>query len=181
MKFETERLIMRPYRLSDKNDLAEGLNNYEIVKNLLVVPYPYTVNDAVSFIKKCQKDLEKKHPSNYQFALILKSENKVIGCVGAEIDYKNKIATTGSWINTNYQRQGYVTEAKFKLHDFLFKTLNLRKIDSEVFLENMASQNALEKLGFVKEGVRRQHTICRATGKTHDVVNFGLLKKDWKK
>ena len=41
MIITTERLILRPYKSSDINDLVEGLNDFETAKNL-TVPYPYT-------------------------------------------------------------------------------------------------------------------------------------------
>ncbi len=48
---ETERLILRQYKLSDVNDVVDGLNNLNISKWLAFVPYPYTKEDAIEYIR----------------------------------------------------------------------------------------------------------------------------------
>lgn len=48
---ETERLILRQYKLDDVNDIVEGLNNINVTKWLQGAPYPYTEEDALHFIK----------------------------------------------------------------------------------------------------------------------------------
>ena len=49
---ETERLILRQYKLEDVNDVVEGLNNLNVTKWLQGAPYPYTEQDALHFINK---------------------------------------------------------------------------------------------------------------------------------
>ena len=70
---ETDRLILRKYKLSDVNDVVEGLNNLNVTKWLAGAPYPYTEKDALYFINKSIDN------NLYNFAIVLKSENKVIG------------------------------------------------------------------------------------------------------
>ena len=70
---ETDRLILRKYKLSDVNDVVEGLNNLNVTKWLAGAPYPYTEEDALYFINKSIDN------NLYNFAIVLKSENKVIG------------------------------------------------------------------------------------------------------
>ena len=70
---ETDRLILRQYKLEDVNDIVEGLNNLNVTKWLQGAPYPYTKEDALYFINK---SIDNKL---YNFAIVLKSENKVIG------------------------------------------------------------------------------------------------------
>ena len=70
---ETERLILRQYRLEDIDDVVEGLNNLNVTKWLAGAPYPYTKKDAENFINKSINE------KLYNFAIVLKIENKVIG------------------------------------------------------------------------------------------------------
>ena len=44
---ETDRLILRKYKLSDVNDVVEGLNNLNVTKWLAEAPYLYTEKDAL--------------------------------------------------------------------------------------------------------------------------------------
>ena len=73
LTIETERIILRQWRLEDVDDLVEGLNNLNVTKWLAQVTYPYTEEDAKNFINK---SIENKL---YNFAIVLKEENKVIG------------------------------------------------------------------------------------------------------
>ena len=88
---ETERLILRPYKLSDVDDIVEGLNNINVSKWLAFVPYPYTLEDAKDYI---QKSID---TNAYNFAIVLKSENKVIGATQLS-DISNIHGTAGGGI-----------------------------------------------------------------------------------
>jgi len=180
MKLETKRLILREPKMGDWKDLVDGLNNLNISKNVLTMPYPYTKKDALWYLNRCAKD--KKNKKSYKFFIELKKEKKVIGAIDLN-DYKKDQGTaeTGSWINERYQKKGYITEAKIVVNDFAFNKLKLRKIKSKVFEENKASQRTQERMGYQKEGVLRKESICKATKKLHDDIVYGLLKEEWKK
>ena len=103
---ETERLILRQWKIEDVEDAIEGLNNINVSKWLAQVPYPYTRKDAELFIESSINSRA------YNFAIVLKSENKVIGGTQlSNIDYQNGTATGGLWINEKYHGKGYGTEA----------------------------------------------------------------------
>lgn len=44
---ETDRLILRQYRVEDADDIVDGLNNINVSKWLQGAPYPYTKDDAL--------------------------------------------------------------------------------------------------------------------------------------
>jgi len=180
MQIETKRLILRPPKKSDCKDIVEGIGDIDVSKNLSVVPYPYKKTDALWWINKSKKDWRKKE--SYHFLIELKSEKKVIGATGiSKAKDKDKVCTTGSWINNKYWRRGYILEAKIPVIDFIFDKLKLRKIETSAFLGNKASQKMSKKLGFKKEGLKRKSIVCKSTGKIHDVVIYGLLNEEWKK
>ncbi|MEK7160688.1 MAG: GNAT family protein, partial [Patescibacteria group bacterium] len=78
-----------------------------------------------------------------------------------------------------YQECGYGTEAAKLMLDFGFNQLNLHRIDSSALDFNKRSINMHLKLGFKKEGCRRQKIF--KNGLYHDEVLFGLLREEWKK
>ena len=47
---ETERLILRQYKISDADDVVDGLNNLNVSRWLVSVPFPYTKEDALKYI-----------------------------------------------------------------------------------------------------------------------------------
>ena len=97
------------------------------------------------------------------------------------LDKFQETATTGSWVNQKYWRQGYITEAKIAVNDFAFNKLKLRRLNSTVHVANKASNATQKKMGYKLEGVRRKMIKSKATGKIYDINVYGLLKEDWKK
>lgn len=173
---ETERLILRQWNMTDINDMIEGLNNINVTKWLAGAPFPYTAEDAKYFIQNTiDKDL-------YNFAIILKSENKAIGGTQlTDISMANGVAGGGILINEKYQGFGYGTEAFGARIKYAFEVLGLRRLENGYFKENEKSHKMQLKFGYKDEGIKRQRFISKATGKVEDEYITGLLKEEWKK
>ena len=171
---ETERLILRQWNMKDIKDMVEGLNNINVTKWLAGAPFPYTINDAKDFIQKTiDNDL-------YNFAIILKSENKVIGGTQlTNVNFTNGTAGGGIWINEKYQGFGYGTEAFGARIKYAFEVLGLRRLDNGYFKENEKSHKMQLKLGYKDEGIRRQCFVSKSTGKIEDEYLTGLLKEEF--
>lgn len=171
---ETERLILRQYRLEDVNDLVEGLNNLNVTKWLAGAPYPYTKEDALYFINKSLKD------NLYNFAIVLKDENKVIGGTQlTDINLSNGTAGGGIWINEKYWGHGYGTEAFGAKIKYAFEVLGLRRLENGYFKGNEKSHKMQLRFGYKDEGIRRQRFVSKASGKIEDEYITGLLKDEW--
>lgn len=171
---ESERLILRPWENEDVNDLQEGLNNLEVSKWLAFVPYPYTTDYARAFINFAQ------NTNDYEFAIVLKEESKVIGGTSlSNISNIHKTAGGGIWISQKYWGKGYGQEAFGKRIEFAFECLNLRKLENGYFEGNEKSFRMQEHFGYKKEGIRRKKFVCMATGKIEDECLTGLLKEEW--
>lgn len=172
---ETDRLILRPWKDDDNLDLVEGLNNLNVTKWLAAVPYPYTMDDAISFI-----NYTKTKEKDYNFAIVLKENNKVIGGTQlSEINMNNLTGTGGIWISETYWGHGYGSEAFGERIRFAFEDLGLRRIENGYFKGNEKSHKMQLKFGYKDEGVKRQKYICKATGIIHDECITGLLKDEW--
>lgn len=182
MKLETKRLILRKPKLSDWRDIVEGISPLEVSRYLATVPHPYKKKDSLRWLKATLKDWNKKNETKYSFLIELKSEKKVIGAIGiAGYNKQHKICETGSWINKNYWRKGYITEAKIAVNEFAFNKLKVRKMETGVYEKNKASNATQKAMGYKYEGTRLKHHISKSTGKIHDEYMYGLMKGDWKK
>ena len=171
---ETERLILRQWNMDDINDVVEGLNNLNVTKWLAGAPFPYTIEDAKHFIQKTiDNDL-------YNFAIILKSENKAIGGTQlTNVSLDNGTAGGGIWINEKYQGFGYGSEAFGARIKYAFEVLGLRRLENGYFKDNEKSHKMQLKFGYKDEGIRRQRFVSKATGKIEDEYITGLLKDEW--
>ncbi len=170
MVIETDRLILREWRLSDLDDLIEGLNDFDVAKNL-TVPFPYTFEEGTNFIKNHCKNKN----NSYYFAVQLKNENKVIG--GTNIKVIENRAKGGIWINKKYHNQGFGTEVFKARAEFSFNKLNLDEIESGYFEFNEKSWKMQRKIGF--KAVGKIKNFSRALNNEVDEVVTKLTKSDF--
>lgn len=174
LTIETERLILRRWKLTDADDLVEGLNNINVSKWQSHTPYPYTKDDAIAFINKA---IDTKA---YFFAVVYKENNKVIGGVQIRnIDLEQGTASGGIWINEDYQGIGIGKETWGARIKYAFEYLNLRRLENGFFEGNERSFKMQEYFGYKLEGVRRQKYKSLATGKISDECVTGLLRSEW--
>lgn len=112
---------------------------------------------------------------------IIEVEGTAVGATGIhDIDWQNAHATTGILIGDKTRwGQGIATEAMRMRTRYAFRELNLRKLMTEVFMENAASRRALEKNGYRTVGTRREHFFTQ--GQWHDVWLGEVLREDWEK
>ena len=178
MIINSKRIILRDWKDEDIIDLQNGLNNINVSKWLASVPYPYTKQDAESFIafsKQVGENLK-----NIMLAIVLKENNKVIGGTSIEnINAKDGTAGGGIWINEKYQKNGYGIEAFSTRAKYCFEKLNLRRLENGYFKGNEKSKNMQHKLGYKDEGIRRKKYLCLATKEYVDEHVTGLLKEDF--
>ncbi|MCR1849586.1 GNAT family N-acetyltransferase [Paeniclostridium sordellii] len=65
--------------------------------------------------------------------------------------------------------------------DFMFKNLNLNKIELTTMKENIRAQNLYKKLGFKEIGIIRDAYFNSKYGEFSDIVYMDILKKEWLK
>lgn len=122
---ETDRLILRQWNMNDIDDMVEGLNIINVTKWLAGAPYPYTAQHAEYFVAQTINN------NLYNFAIVLKSENKVIGGTDlSDISLANGTAGGGIWINEKYQGYGYGSEAFSARIKYAFEVLGLRRLEN---------------------------------------------------
>jgi [ribosomal protein S5]-alanine N-acetyltransferase len=181
MKLTTKRLVLREVTPKDAKDLIGTINNINISKWLLVVPYPYTMKDARWWINHCKEASKEKPRKRYNFFIELKGNSSIIGAVGlTNVDRFQGTATIGYWLSQDFWRQGIMREAVIAVLDYAFGKLKLRRINVEAFAGNEGSNGLIKKLGFRYEGLRKEVCRCKATGKIHDEYIYGLLRREWK-
>ena len=171
---ETDRLILRQWKIEDADDLVEGLNNINVTKWMSHTPNPYTKKDALEFINKSIND------KLYNFAIVLKENNKVIGGTQLRnIDLVQGTASGGIWINEKYHGHGYGREAWGARIEYAFEVLKLRRLETGFFDGNDKSWKMQKQFGYNLEGTRRKKYKCLSTGKIVDEHVTGLLKEEW--
>jgi ribosomal-protein-alanine N-acetyltransferase len=135
-----------------------------------------SIEEAKKLIDMFQKNFYEKR--SMRWGIVLKENNKFIGTLGLNgLQLKNKKAEIGYEIHSSYWRQGYTSEAIKEVLRYSYLELKLNRIGAVVYLENEASSNLLEKLGFKKEGELRDYLF--QNNSYHTTSMFSLLKREW--
>jgi RimJ/RimL family protein N-acetyltransferase len=82
----------------------------------------------------------------------------------------------GIWVHPEHRMCGIGTEAQRQLVDYLFATTPVHRLQAGTEVDNVAEQRALERVGFLREGVARGYAF--RDGRWRDGVMYGLLRGD---
>lgn len=83
------------------------------------------------------------------------------------------------WYAPEVQRTNVNTESVFLLLDYLLSELQYRRIEWKCDARNERSRKAALRLGFVFEGIFRQHMVIK--GQNRDTAWFSLLDHEWRR
>ncbi|MBO0663245.1 GNAT family N-acetyltransferase [Jiella sp. MQZ9-1] len=137
----TPRLRLRPLALGDAPTVAKLLDDYDIVKMLSRLPWPYSLDDAESFIAD--------HGEETVFAICVKASGGLVGLCGLQPDEtRMDRGELGFWIGRPHWGNGYATEAAHAAIDYGFTALRLNEITVNCRVINDASRRVIWKCGF---------------------------------
>jgi RimJ/RimL family protein N-acetyltransferase len=142
-----KNVILRSWSLDDIYYLQSFANNINISQFLRdKFPFPYTENDAVSFLKYAIN-------SNSKYLLAIEVDKVAIGGIEVELmqDVYSINGELGFWVAEPYWKNGIATEAIRQIVLKVFNETSIERIFARTFATNYASIILLEKCGFVKE------------------------------
>lgn len=173
----TPRLVLRPFRMTDADNLAELANDKEIALNTENFPYPYEKYMAESWISQHKEFflINKK----VLLAIVTRKKNQLIGAIGFDVNSDHDRAVLGYWLGRPFWGQGYATEAAKRLLHYGFKELQLQRIFSSHLKRNPKSGQVLKKLGMQYEGCQVNH--IKKFEQYEDVELYGILKSQYEK
>ena len=174
---ETPRLLLRPFHASDIPDIVQLLQDPDIAKTTLNIPYPYSEEDARAWLDIQEK--ERKTGTGYTFAILRKEDQRLIGAIDIRPDLHNWRAEIGYWIGKPFWGRGYATEAAQAIIRFGFEELSLNRIYATHFADNPASGRVMQKVGMVYEGTMRQYTFKNHRFQDHAL--YAILREDWER
>ena len=150
----TPRLLLRPGFPEDAPALAMAIGDQAIVRNLAVVPWPYTLRDAEAFLAGPRDPIL---PSLLVFERTAGAPRLVGSCgLGRR---PSGAVELGYWIARSDWGRGLASEACAAVIA-LARTLGLPSIEGSHFVDNPASGRVLEKLGFEPVGIIAPRMSC---------------------
>ena len=174
MELHTPRLLIREFAPGDEADVHEYASDPEVVR---FMPWgPNTPEQSRQFFDRRLAP----HPDprwEFELAIVLKSEEKVVGGVGLRIrNFTHREGDIGYVLNRRYWNRGIITEAARAMLDFGFGDLGLHRIYATCDPENRGSARVMEKLGMKYEGHLRQNVFEK--GRWRDTLLYAILESD---
>lgn len=166
---------LRPVGLDDAPFIRKWHNDPELKKLARVG----VKNTSLKQEKHDIKTVWKSKDHGYHMILI-KSSNKPIGFFrfnfidreSGNVWLRVMIGDKGS------QGKGYARDALRCYLKWMFYKLGVHRVTLECYATNLRATRFYKKIGFKKEGVLREAVLINR--KYHDIISFGMLKRDFK-
>ena len=104
---QTARLILRPLLRADLPRVAELIGDWEVVRWLAVVPYPYSLQDAEAFYERVEAAARAGEP---QYFSMQEKSGGPIGAVGLHLSREAEPQpgelVLGYWLGKPYWNRG---------------------------------------------------------------------------
>jgi RimJ/RimL family protein N-acetyltransferase len=150
----TQRLLLRPGFPEDAPALAMAIADQSIVRNLAVVPWPYSLRDAEAYLAS------PRDPVLPSLLIFERTDGapQLVGSCGLGRRASGAVEL-GYWIARPFWGRGIATEACAGVIE-IARTLGLAQLEASHFVDNPASGRVLEKIGFEPTGIIAPRMSC---------------------
>lgn len=158
----TQRLVLKPVSPADVPALVPAIGNYDVVRWLGRVPYPYRAADGEAFVAA--------NAAKAGRVWFVHDETGLVG--GISVD-----GELGYWFRREVWGRGYAVEAAFAAIEAHFADRRAGHLPSGYIPGNDRSRRVLEKLGFRPAGIRI--VAARALAQQVESPAYQLTRTDW--
>ena len=149
----TERLLLRPFRLSDVDDVLAYASDPEWAA---FYPRPYDRGKAEYTVARAVVDSWDREA---EFAVV--SDGRVVGLISLTVDLEDQTAELGYDIAREMWGRGIATEAAAAVCDWGFREYKLARVYAMADSRNTRSHRVMQKLGMKYEGTERSSEARR--------------------
>ena len=178
---KTERLILRPLEDSDIKDVYETLVAHPELPYYMTFDVPKSIEETQIWHEEAREQQKNRDIARWGIFL----EERFIGVISLEgtkrivRKWKMNKSEMGYWLNPEFHGKGYVPEAAKAVLEYGFTDFGLHKVRVGHVLENAASARVIEKLGFRKMGISKDH--CYFDDRWWDDVRYEITVDQWNK
>ncbi len=173
----TERLVLRPFALSDAADVQRLAGEWAVADTTTNISHPYPDGAAAQWIGSHAERFAQREIMT--LAVTLRDSGELAGCISLRLKDNDDRAEMGYWMGVPYWNQGYCSEAARALVAYGFEQMGLHRIYAHHLTRNPASGRVMQKAGMVYEGTLRQHV--KKSERYEDVAVYGILRSEHEK
>ncbi|GAB3515774.1 GNAT family N-acetyltransferase [Photobacterium alginatilyticum] len=173
----TPRLVLRPYKIVDLNELIDAVRSSvsELSPWLSWCTSDYDQHDAYEWINASRNNWQ--HNISYEMGIFERHSGLLAGSVSLNnVSITLNSAELGYWIRSSFHRQRFATEACQAISEFAFSTLGLTRLEIVTHTGNLASQRTALAIQAKFECTARNRIF--AAGKPSDGLVFSLIPQD---
>lgn len=175
-RIETERLIIRPFRLAD----FEAYAAYHIKPDTYRFLYS-AAPDRSTLRRQFTSDIRPVFAAEgdvFKLAVVTKETNQLVGEVLLKFTNARALqGEVGYVFNSDFAGKGFATEATLAIVDYGFNHLGLHRIFARINAHNMGSIRVIERLGFRREAHFVQNDSYN--GIWGDELVYAMLVHEW--
>ena len=180
MTIATPRLLLRPLEDGDAERIWPYVSDPETSQYMSWDPH-----DSIEVTRAFIADVRRRASEGTTKAWIVADaqNGEVVGLVSLIAILRKHRALTYNkaelayWIGRPFRGRGYATEATRAVLGHAFGSMSLNKVTVAHASKNDASRKLIERLGFRRIGIERQH--FEKGGEWIDHVTYELLASDW--
>jgi [ribosomal protein S5]-alanine N-acetyltransferase len=161
---------LRKWNCSDAESFFKYVNNPKIAENMRV-SFPSTLQEVKKIVSNFSCNDESQ-----QCCRAIEIDGEAVGCIAFFIkeDVYCKSAEIAYWLGEPFWGNGVMSEAIKCFCQTAFAQYDIVRISAEPYAYNIGSRKALEKAGFVLEGILKKSVY--KNGKISDSCVYALIK-----
>jgi RimJ/RimL family protein N-acetyltransferase len=173
---EGQYLVLEPLAERHARDLFEVMQDEDVCR-YLAWPPPKALDETLILIRQAEELMARRE--SIVFAQIWKATGRAIGSTRLlDVRPNDRQVEIGStFLGREYWRTPANTESKLLFLRYCFETLGCVRVALKTDGRNVRSQEAIARLGAVREGTLRKHMNVR--GFQRDTVYFSILDTEW--
>lgn len=171
--YETDRLILRPFKQSDADAIYRNWASDAEVTKFLTWPPHANVAVSQAFVDGCI--MQYSNLSYYQWGIEIKRTRELIGCISVVHCSEELACMELGWaIGRKYWGNGYTPEAAAKVVAVLFEEVGTNCVYAQHDIANPNSGRVMQKIGMKYEGILRQ--ASRNNRGIVDCARYSIIK-----
>ena len=176
---ETERLILRPFRMKDAAAMYENwAGDPEVVKCL-----SWPAHSSIEITRMVLRDWTDGYesPDRYNWAIVLKdADDAPIGNISAvRMNEQTDAVEIGYCLGRAWWGRGIMTEALEAVIGFFFRRVGANRVEARHDTDNPASGRVMRKAAMTCEGTLRR--AARNNRGIIDITMYSILAEEWNK
>lgn len=170
------RVTIRPMEMNDIDELYEAGKDPEIWSYM-----PMDIKDRSDMETLVHQALQDKESgSSFPFVIYDHEQERLVGSTRfLDISEQDRHLEIGwTWLSPTVWRSQVNTQCKYLLLKHCFENLSAIRVQFKTDERNIRSQNAIDRIGGIREGVLRKVRITH-TGHHRNTVYYSILDEEW--